>query len=133
MPKKQKLFILLILICISFLTYYFTPKIFYIGGGSCYQGITAAIIHLFLIICTILNVTAILLLSISTKIPKIINAVATVIWSIGTLVHSMQETLKDFLIVASYFLPFLAMSLFIFFTIKKLRTSNFNNANEFAE
>ncbi|MBE8725912.1 hypothetical protein [Flavobacterium hungaricum] len=121
MSKKTKYYLLFILISVTILTKIFTPKIFYIGGGSCYQGITAFIIHFFLLLCTILNVLAIILLSLSKiGVSKTFNIIAIAIWSLGMIIHSLDQTITDGLIVISYFTPFLIVSILIFLMIKKI-------------
>lgn len=121
MNKKTKYYLILILVSVALLTKIFTPKIFYIGGGSCYHGITALIIHFFLILCTILNVLSLILLpSYKLTASKTLNIISTIIWCLGLIVHSIDQTIKDGLIVFSYFLPFLAVSIYIFLMIKNL-------------
>lgn len=128
MNKKTKYYLLFILISVALLTKIFTPKIFYLGGGSCYQGITALIIHFFLIVCTILNVLSVSLLSFyKITASKTLNIISMIIWSLGLIVHSIDQTIKDGLIVFLYFIPFLAVSIFIFLMIKNFNKNQPNS------
>lgn len=123
--KKQTIYILLVLlICVSVLTYIFTPRKFEVEGGSCYQGITAAIIHFFLKICTVLNLFTLFFLS-RAKInaPKKLSLIAALLWTFITFIILINETGKDFGIAILYFSPFLIVNFLIYIIIKRSKAT----------
>lgn len=119
--NKQKIFLLsILLIVVAIFTYIDMPKKFETEGGSCYQGITATIIRFFLKICIVLNSIAIILASKSRiKTGKIVSIISLSIWSLISLINSIDKTSEDFLIGIKYFSPFLIVHLIIILTINK--------------
>lgn len=113
--NKKVIISLLVALSVVFLYSYFNiPNKFETEGGSCYQGITASIIRFFLKVCSVLNLISIIFLH-KIKPAKFASILSLTIWSIGTLIHSIDNILIGFL----YFTPFLLLNIVIVIIIFK--------------
>jgi hypothetical protein len=120
---KKALFVLLALLIAAIIySYQFIPKSFYIGGGSCYQGITASIDRFFVKICGVMCLISIILILIKSKSlsAKILSILSVVIWSAWSIIVN-QDTESEFV----YFIPFLLINILIVFAnFKNSRSAN---------
>ncbi|WP_192501872.1 hypothetical protein [Flavobacterium sp. PL002] len=98
------------------------PRKFEIGGGSCYQGITAMFIRLILEVCAILNIIALILLF-KSKInaPKTLSVISLIIWSLISFFNFVDQTTEDFIIRIKYFTPFLIVNILIILIINQIK------------
>ncbi|VXB56897.1 conserved membrane hypothetical protein [Flavobacterium sp. 9AF] len=121
MTKKQISLHLTILIVAFAYSFLCIPKKFETEGGSCYQGITTAIIRFFLIVCFFLNLLSIYLIYYKSKIEtaKVLCILSLIIWTIGTFIHS-YENIRIGII---YFTPFIIMNSLMLFLFKKQKSS----------
>ena len=95
MRKNTLHFLTVLLIIISVYSYFNIPVKYEIEGGSCYQGIAVMIIRFFIKVCGVLSLISILALYSKSrfKIAKILSVVSLVIWSLGTIIHSCEDTM----------------------------------------
>ena len=115
MNKKVIISLLVALSVVLLYSYFNIPNKFETEGGSCYQGITASIIRFFLKVCSVLNLISIIFLH-KIKPAKFASILALTIWSIGTLIHSIDNILIGF----QYFTPFLLLNIVIVIIIFKM-------------
>jgi hypothetical protein len=127
MTKKKIILLLILLIAVFTYSFFCMPKKFETEGGSCYQGITATIIHFFLIVCSFLNLLSIYLIYYKSKIEtaKVLCIVSLIIWSIGTFINS-SENIQIGII---YFTPFIILNLIMIFLFKKWKDNVKNNTS----
>ena len=110
---KKILWILLALLLAAIVySYRFVPHSFYLGGGSCYQGITASIDQLVVEICGVLGLLSLILILIKTEstAAKILSVLSVAIWILWAVVANLDAE-SEFL----YFMPLLMINISIIF------------------
>lgn len=123
MEKDRKKLIIILSIGVIIYSFCFIPKSFYIGGGSCYQGIDALVIRFILIFCGILNVISLSLLLFTTKvkIAKVLSIFSLAIWIFWGVVMNLNSEISKKL----YFIPFLIVNIATIFTTIKYLNNEF--------
>jgi cation transport ATPase len=106
MNKTRNIILLFALIAAFAYTVLDIPRPFETEGGSCYQGITAAIIKLLLKVCATLSLISLISnFKSKYKTAKALSLISVLIWSLWSLLFVSNHFV--------YFLPFLFVAFLI--------------------